>query len=154
VLESVEYEYRVTKGTWKIVAGSPQWFWSAGAVALGKRQATVISYPMGEFSDYWPANMWNYMSVFYVPFGAEHRVEGLRNTAYPPQGEWVHYGGETLGYAHTACRKCWRTSAVRGLSAESLDNGADHGGVAGRQRVWSQSPRSRPRLVSWEEPLF
>lgn len=155
VLESVEYEYRVTKGTRKVVSGEPTWFWSAGAVTLGKRQATVISYPMGDFTDYWPANLWNYMSVFYVPFGAEHRVEGLRNTTYPPEGDWLHYGGETLGYAH------FSLPVLAGFrlpfavfQQEALNNTALTMVATMDDGVWSQVATVTPEgLINWEEPL-
>jgi len=155
VVESVEYEYRVTKGTWMFVSGVLHWFWSEGAVTLGKRQATLISYPMEGFTDYWPANMWNYMSVFYLPFGAEHHVEGLRNETYPPENEWVHFGGETVGYAHYSLPTLSGFSMPFALHQDEItDNPVITLVATTDDGLWSQVATITPEgMVTWEEPV-
>lgn len=155
VEQSVEYEYRVTKGTLEFVSGAPLWFWSAGAVALGKRQATVVDYPMDNFTEYRPANLWNYMSVFYSPFGADHLLEGLRNTSFPPDGDWVHYGGETLDYAHFSMPVLTGFRLPFDVFQEDTLNNPTLTMVASTDDgVWSQVATITPEgLINWEEPV-
>jgi hypothetical protein len=95
------------------------------------------------------------MSLFYVPFGAEHRLEGLRNTSYPPEDGWVHYGGETLDYAH------FSLPVLAGFrlpfdvfQQESLDNPALTIVASTDDGVWSQVVTITPEgLANWEEPV-
>lgn len=91
----VDYEYRLSTGFMRQVEGVPEWFWSDGETAVGKRRASQVGIDAGE---YWPVNMYHYLSFFYAPAEAPLAIEALRSTSYPPDDGWVAYDETTPGF--------------------------------------------------------
>lgn len=96
VLGGLEYEYRLSVGFWRLVDGTPRWFWSNGVTAVGKRH---LSHLDADFTVYWPANMYKYLTFFQVPIEAPQIIRAQQTTSYPPGDGWIVYDEATEGFS-------------------------------------------------------
>lgn len=95
----VLHDYLVTTGLQPAIYGMPTWHWSPGATVTGKRRPDSLD-QLGEadpVAAYYPANMYNRLSFFYIPACSPQTVEGVSNTEYPPGGNWTLFGAGIVG---------------------------------------------------------
>jgi hypothetical protein len=93
-------DYRVTTGIQPAIYGMPTWHWSPGVTISGKRWPDSLDQQLGgadPVAAYFPANMYNRLSFFYIPADSPQTVEGVSNTEYPPGGSWTVFGAGVVG---------------------------------------------------------
>lgn len=93
-------DYRVTTGIQPAIYGMPTWHWSPGVTISGKRWPDSLDQQLGgadPVAAYFPANMYNRLSFFYIPADSPQTVEGVSNTDYPPCGSWTVFGAGVVG---------------------------------------------------------